>query len=239
MQLVCMWFIVNGKWCIREHLHFSCAARSKQILVRLKPWYDLLAGSLREVIWRFSLGRCWISCHNCHFCRAATVRGSLKNPIASMENDKRSVTRLGDQVFRHQPYKSIEKNRKIDHALLIRAFLPSFPQRPSPVPTLRLWERRTKQTLIKIRAPRLSWGHSEWISARSRGRNLLAAALTHQAVWRKQRLLKELYSAAIRFLYHLCTLIGFCLWQVMCKTPSFNDEWRQLGRGWAITLEVI
>lgn len=109
MQLVCMWFIVNGKWCIRERLHFSCAAGSKQILVRLKPWYDLLAGSLREVIWRFSLGRCWISCHNCHFCRAATVRGSIKNPIASWENDKRSVTRLGDEVFRHQPYKSIEK----------------------------------------------------------------------------------------------------------------------------------
>lgn len=107
------------------------------------------------------------------------------------------------------------------------------------VRTLGLWERGTKQTLIKIRAPRLSWGHSEWISARSRRRNLLAAELTHQAVWRKQRLLKELYSAAIRFLYHLCTLIGFCLWQLTCKTPSFNDEWRQLSRGRAITLEMI
>lgn len=167
-----MCFTMNGRWCIGERLHLSC--------VCVQPWYDFLAGSLWEVSWRFFLGRCW-SCHNCHFCCAATERGSIKNPVASWENGKRGVTHPRDEVFRHQHYKSIGKKGKMDHTLLIRAFLPSFPRRPSPVWTLRLWARGTKQTLIKIRAPRLSWGHSEWISARSRGSNLLATVLNSES----------------------------------------------------------
>lgn len=48
--------------------------------------YDLLAGSLWEVIWRLSLGQCWISCYN----RAATVRGSIRTPLHHGKPGKRS-----------------------------------------------------------------------------------------------------------------------------------------------------
>lgn len=145
--------------------------------------------------------------------------------------------KMANKPQRQEPHhKSIETGES-DHIFFIRAFLPSFPCR------LYLYVeavgKKKKQTLITIRAPWLSWGHAEWMSIRSRGRNPRVAELTHQAVWRKQCLLKELCSAAIRFLYHFCTLIGFCWWQVMYKTPSLNDEWRQLSHGWALTLEVI
>lgn len=49
--------------------------------------YDLLAGSLWEVIWRLSLGQCWISCHN----RAATVRGSIMTSLHHGKTSKCSV----------------------------------------------------------------------------------------------------------------------------------------------------
>lgn len=166
----------------------------------------------------------------------AELHSKTKKHSASWENGEPSLTHKPQRRGVQEPhYKSIETGES-DHTLYIRAFLPSFPCRPSPV----LWGhgKEEKQTLITIRTPQLSWGHAEWMSARSRGRNPRVAELTHQVVWRKQRLLKELHSAAIRFLYHLCTLISFYWRQVMCKTPSLNDEWRQLGHGWAITLEV-
>lgn len=90
--------------------------------------------------------------------------------------------------------------------------------------------RKRKKTNINQNQGSSTKLRTLWMNQRSLPRKK-PAELSHQALWRKQHLLKELHSTAIRFLYHLCTLIGFCLWQVMCKTPSFR-WWMKTAWPW-------
>lgn len=152
----------EGKWWIAECLHFSClcAARSKPILMRLELWFviywldpceKLSGGCLSDVTVFLAVT-----------VTVAELHSKTKNCGASWENDESSLTYKPQRRGVQEPrYKSIETGES-DHTLFVRALLLSFPCRPSPV----RWGcgKEEKQTLITIRAPRPSWGHTEWMS---------------------------------------------------------------------------